>query len=219
MALSCQAKLRDPSIEDKTVLFSSRKCSNLTKKVRKAIYPQLGLRRAARYHLHRLSRISATPHSIALGFATGTFISFTPLVGFHLLLAAAIAFLLRGNIVASAVGTLVGNPLTFPFIWLATYNLGAALLGERLRSEVEIAGFNGGDLLATSDPLTWFERLRESLSPVFWPMMAGGVPLGILAGAICYWIVRFSTRTLQSQRKRRATIGEHVEPGREIVGG
>jgi uncharacterized protein (DUF2062 family) len=32
-----------------------------------------------------------------LGFAVGVFVSFTPFVGFHLLLASIGAFLLRGN--------------------------------------------------------------------------------------------------------------------------
>jgi uncharacterized protein (DUF2062 family) len=40
------------------------------------------------------------------------------------------AFLLRANVVASAIGTLIGNPLTFPFIWLSSYKLGTALLND-----------------------------------------------------------------------------------------
>ncbi|WP_295813364.1 DUF2062 domain-containing protein, partial [uncultured Nitratireductor sp.] len=34
------------------------------------------------------------------------------------------------RIVAAALGTMVGNPVTFPFIWLATFETGKFLLGE-----------------------------------------------------------------------------------------
>lgn len=187
--------------------FSSRQRSSRGKKMRSAIWPRLGLQRAALYHWRRLFRISASAHSVALGFGTGVFISFTPLVGFHLLLAAIAAFLLRGNIVASAIGTVIGNPLTFPFIWFGTYNLGAALLGERPKSGVEIAALD--DSLTSENPLGLFEGLTASLAPVFWPMMAGGVPLGILAGIACYCIVYFSTKAF---RKRREAIKKNSAP-------
>ena len=71
--------------------------------------------------LIRLKRLQGTPYSIATGFACGVAISFTPFIGFHMILAALTAWLIRGNIIASAIGTIVGNPWTFPFIWLAVF--------------------------------------------------------------------------------------------------
>ena len=174
----------------------------------RAIWPRLGLRRAALYHWRRLFRISASAHSIALGFAAGVFMSFTPLVGFHLLLAAIAAFVLRSSIVASAVGTVIGNPLTFPLIWYATYNLGAVLLGEQPKSEVEIGALENS--LIAEDPLGLFEGLTASLAPIFWPMMAGSVPLGTLAGVACYCMVYCSTKAF---RKRREAIKTTVHEG------
>ena len=32
-----------------------------------------------------------------------------------------VAFVIRGNLIASMIGTAVGNPFTFPFIWLTIY--------------------------------------------------------------------------------------------------
>ena len=40
-----------------------------------------------------------------------------------------IAYIVRANIVAAAIGTVAGNPWTFPFIWLWTYWLGRKILG------------------------------------------------------------------------------------------
>ena len=36
---------------------------------------------------------------------------------FHILLAMLLALLIRGNLIASGIGTVVGNPWTFPLIW------------------------------------------------------------------------------------------------------
>ena len=57
---------------------------------------------------------------VAAGVAAGAFTSFTPFMGLHFLFAALFAWAIRGNLLASALGTFVGNPLTFPFIWAAT---------------------------------------------------------------------------------------------------
>ena len=117
-------------------MFLRRKSPGFWLRVRNVIWPKMGLSRAWRYLVHRMARLKASPHTIALGFAAGAFASFTPFVGLHFIIAGLIAFALRSSILASAIGTVVGNPLTFPFIWLATYNVGAALLGREAKGEV-----------------------------------------------------------------------------------
>ena len=76
--------------------------------------PRGGWSRAAQYVVHRLSRLPDPPHRIARGIFAGVFISFTPFFGFHFLGAAAIAWSLRGNILAALLATFFGNPLTTP---------------------------------------------------------------------------------------------------------
>ena len=51
-------------------------------------------------------------------------VSFSPFIGFHFLLAILFAYLLRGNLIAALIGTFVGNPFTFPFIWIFIYKVG-----------------------------------------------------------------------------------------------
>lgn len=51
--------------------------------------------------------------------------SFTPFIGFHFVLAAAVTMMMCSNLIASAVGTVVGNPITFPFIWIALLSRGS----------------------------------------------------------------------------------------------
>ena len=87
-----------------------------------------GMRRAG-YLWRRMMRLHATPHEIALGCAAGVFAAFTPFLGFQMLLAGAIAFVLRVNVPAALLGTFAGNPLSWPAIWAASYVAGAWTLG------------------------------------------------------------------------------------------
>ena len=71
-----------------------------------------------------------TSGSIAIGVASGVAASFLPFIGLHFLIAALIALLLRGNVLASAIGTFFGNPWTFLFIWVSDYRVGLWLLQQ-----------------------------------------------------------------------------------------
>ena len=99
--------------------------------VKEWFWPSSGWGRTAQYIGHRVVRIPDTPASIAAGLAFGASISFTPFIGLHLAFSIGITWALRANLVAAAIGTLVGNPWTFPFIWAATYRLGAIVMGLR----------------------------------------------------------------------------------------
>ena len=63
--------------------------------------------------MRKLDSLKGTPREIANGFATGVAMSFTPFVGFHLLLSLAVARLAGQNGIAAALGTIAGNPWTF----------------------------------------------------------------------------------------------------------
>ena len=76
------------------------------------------LKRASLFYFLKLIRVKDSVDKLAIGFACGAMVSFTPFIGFHFFLAIIFAFILRGNIVASLIGTFIGNPFTFPFIWI-----------------------------------------------------------------------------------------------------
>ena len=92
--------------------------------------PRKGWRRAVDYIIHRVKRLPDTPHKIATGLAIGVFCSFTPFFGLHIFLAALLAYLLKGNIVAALLGTFFGNPITWPFIAAFSVKLGQIILGQ-----------------------------------------------------------------------------------------
>lgn len=193
------------------MILKRRKSIGLWRRVRNFFWPEIGFNRAAKYMSHKVNRISGSPHAIALGFAAGAFASFTPMVGFHFVLAALIAWMVGANLLASAIGTSVGNPLTFPFIWIATHNVGSFLLGQEGRHDIALAAPAGGVRLMLSEPGAFFAELWATLEPVFWPMCVGALPLGLTFGAICYFglkpaITRYKIRRARIREKRMAEL-------------
>ena len=172
------------------MLFRRRKRSTHIERARLWVWPRVSWRRSTLYYIKRILRLSATPYAIAAGCGIGAFVSFTPFIGFHIATAVALAWIIRGNLIAAVIGTSVGNPLTFPLIWASTYELGYAILsGEQ----------------AAAPPLgrPFLERSIENLSPIVKTMSVGSLPLGFLAGLVVYAIVYKSVAAYQANRRKR----------------
>ena len=107
--------------------------------VLEAFWPRGGWGRAVRYIGLRVNRLPDPPHRIARGVFAGVFTTFTPFYGLHFVLAAAIALVLRGNLLAAVLSTFFGNPLTYVPIGVISMKTGYWLLGLEHDSE----GFPG----------------------------------------------------------------------------
>ncbi len=174
------------------MLLGRRDPESWTGKVRVWLWPRRSWSRSMRYVAQRLRRLRATPHKIALGCACGVFASFTPYIGGHIIIGGFLAWITRSSLIAAALGTFVGNPLTFPVIWLATYHLGSWVLGQPSSAE-DI------NLSASIFDYSW-----HRLWPLVKPMTVGGIPLGILAGSTTYFIVRKLSETYRTKSRKRA---------------
>ena len=171
------------------MLFRRRDPEHRLTRLRVGLLPRRNYARSMRYYGKRIIRLRASPHAIAAGVAAGTFASFTPLMGFHFILSFAVAFAVRGSMIAAALGTAVGNPLTFPAIWASTLAFGRWLLG--IDGGAEGAEFGQA----------WAEQGFAALwEPFVMPMLVGGVPLGLLAGAVAYAVTRFAVAAFQTRR-------------------
>jgi len=176
------------------MLFRRRKPADFAERLRIFLWPRRSFRRSVRYYIKRALRLTATPHAIAAGIAAGAFASFTPFMGFHFMIAAALAWVIRGNIIASALGTGVGNPLTFPFIWASTMELGRLILYGRHPGEV--APLHLGRAL-------WHLDLHDIWQPLLLPMSIGGLILGAVAGVLFYAVTWWTVSAFQQQRRNR----------------
>jgi uncharacterized protein (DUF2062 family) len=159
---------------------------------------------ALRVAAHRLSRLRASPHEIALGCAVGAFVSVTPLLGVQTLLAALLAALLRASIPAAVIGTFFGNPLSWPFIWVSTYAMGLRIIG--LEAAFDPVGIERSVLLVWHALIERSPQVIDATAALLWPllipMLAGSLPLGLLVGAIVYYISR---NVVRAWRLRRIT--------------
>ncbi len=165
-------------------------------RIRNFVWPRMGLRRYAIYIKNKVLRLSASPHAIAAGFASGAAVSIFPFIGFHFLLGFVLAFCVRGSMLAAALGTAVGNPLTFPIFFSATYQVGNALLG--------FAGWSGESSSPGADSASGFMASSiTALLPLIKAMTVGAVPLSIVAFAACYFPIRSLVRHFQEARRQR----------------
>jgi uncharacterized protein len=187
------------------MLFKRRQQPGFWQRFRLWLWPRVSFRRSWRYFLKRILRLSGTPYAIAMGAAVGVGIAFTPLLGFHYLLTFSIAWLLGGNMIAGAIASSIGNPLTFPMIWASTYQLGRFIL----------EGVHRNPPVRLESEIT-HKSLVEIL-PLIEPMMVGAIPLGIAAGALVYLIVYNAVSSYQAARRRRLQ-GRRGEPPMAGVG-
>ena len=181
------------------MLFRRRKKPPLADRLREFFWPRKGFTRPARYLAKRILRLSASPHAVAAGVAAGTFSAFTPLLGFHVLLALALAYLTAGNLLAAALATTIANPLTIPLIALATFRVGEAVLGIQSGQAV-----TAGELFDMLEHL----ELSELWRPVLRPMLAGAALLGACFAAIAYGVTRLAVRSFKTRRHARLVARE-----------
>ena len=153
---------------------------------------EIGLKRTfGRYMqklFYKLKSIKASPYSIAAGCACGVAISFTPFVGFHLALATITAFIIRGNIFASWVGTVAGNPWTFAFIWPTTLYTGRKLLGLEHSPKTDFTQIF--DNFFHSAINFDFKAMEADVWPVIYPMMIGSIPYYIIVWGLSYYFIK-----------------------------
>lgn len=171
-------------------MFARRRKRDFRQSVRHAVWPKRGHRRSATYLWHRLMRLSASPHQVAAGAAAGAFAAFSPLIGLHVFIGLGLAWILRGNLVAAAIATLVANPLTLPIMLTADYELGRLLLG------------GSGSDTGASDVAVETLALAH-LWPLLGPMLAGWAVLGIAGAAVTYACVRPAVQRVRSRRRTK----------------
>lgn len=157
-----------------------------------------------RYWLAKIKRLKGTPQSVAKGIACGVAVSFTPFVGAHFVLAMSSAWILRGNVVAAALGTAFGNPWTFPFIWISVLYTGKKMLG---RGYEGIADVNFTTLFSNAFKAVVnfdFSVFWSDIWPILYPMIVGCVPYVLIS----WWLSYIPIRNILEKRKRKLQKGE-----------
>jgi uncharacterized protein (DUF2062 family) len=138
--------------------------------------------------LWRLNRRSV-PRGVALGLFVGVIIPFM-----HTFVAALLAIPARANVAVAALLTLVVNPLTIPFMYIAAYRIGAWELN------------NDANLVSRAAAERFSSELGRML---FWvhhatgPIAVGVLTLAASAALIGYLAARLAWTLRSSRRWRR----------------
>ena len=153
---------------------------------------------------------------VAAAIALGVGIGFSPFLGFHLVLALGLATLLRWNRLDAALGTLVGNPWTFPPVFALGYRLGRVLLHH---DPHRVPPMNWNALLHSH--IGWVLHPLQTARLVFGPrafiprlhaFLLGTTVLAILIGAATYFL---ALAALQIYHRRHPRVAVRAARRRE----
>lgn len=194
------------------MVFRRRDRRPILRAVADFFWPRGGWGRAFLYVKHRVRRLPDSPERIARGIWAGVFTTFTPFYAFHFIVAALIARIMNGNILAALSGTFFGNPLTYVPIGVASLQTGHWLLGTEYQEvDKSLVGkfFDAGkDLkdnlfaLFMDQPADW-QGLYLFYDEVFFPYMVGGVIPGAITATVCYVLSLPVIRAYQQHRRTR----------------
>jgi uncharacterized protein (DUF2062 family) len=143
-------------------------------------------RALVRKWMEALLHIHDSPKRTAAAFALGVFFGFSPFLGFHTVLALAVAFIFNLNRVA----VLLGVYSNLPWIIAAWYGLttaaGAWMLGTKLPPRF---GHRVVELFSLSlFHVDFWRRMAHDMRPLFWPYFVGSLLGATVLCALAYWL-------------------------------
>jgi uncharacterized protein len=192
------------------LIFKRRDPKPTLRALAELVWPRGGWTRAFHYVKHRMRRLPDSPERIARGIWAGVFTCFTPLYGLHFVIAALVAQMMRGNILAALMGTFFGNPLTYLPIGLTALSTGHWILGTEVDRE-DHRSFGGKFIDAGRDlqdnfiaiftpaKMDW-SGLVVFFQEIFYPYLIGGILPGIVCATVCYYL---AVPVLHAYQKRR----------------
>lgn len=144
------------------------------------------------FHLNR--------RSVAGAAAIGVFTAFLP-IPMQMVVAAALAIVVRVNLILAVVVVWISNPFTMGPMLYAGYQTGALFTGQRIEQE----------------PFEWrLEWFWDNFAQVWQPLILGSVLLGLLAGGASYLVVHLLWRAYVyrqlAHRARRALRDKRMPP-------
>jgi len=142
---------------------------------------------------YRLVTLKSSPRKIALGFAVGVFLSYTPTFGFQTVLALSVATLLRVNPIATVVGTYVTNFFTVGPIYLLCYQVGRFVLGMQ----------SGNADMSQTDAGWSILRLAKAGLGWLGIEMLGAAILGVITAVPAYFLSLFGVIRYRTARLNR----------------
>lgn len=172
-------------------MFRRKKPKRTIAALRDMIWPRMGWQRVFSYWHHRVFRGNDSTYKIAAGLAVGAAVSFSPFVGFHIILSIVLARLLRANWIAAALGTAWGNPWTFPFLFTSSYVTGAKMLrATGTGADVTLPEYIDFEYII-GQPKEFFLYLLGHPVELLLPMTLGSLVVGTVFWVFAYCLLYY----------------------------
>jgi hypothetical protein len=168
-----------------------------------------------KYQLYLLvksfKQLRGDPHSISLGMAIGIFVAITPTMPFHTVLALGIAFLLRASKPAAYIGIWFCNPVTMPFLYLASYKAGIVMLPKCSTEFTDVMALvrtlQDGDI-DFLDRWGYLVQFIKDEIDVLIALNLGGLVLAIGPSVAAYFITHRIMVRVQAAKARNLKSGQ-----------
>ncbi|NOX35380.1 MAG: DUF2062 domain-containing protein [Deltaproteobacteria bacterium] len=144
------------------------------------------------FFVEKIKKLNGDPHYVAFGMAIGVFVSITPTIPFHTILAVTLAILLKASKPAALIGVWVSNPFTVVFLYLASYKVGHFFFGNSMQAlkSIEVLIHHLETDIDFSQKIIYFTEFIKTKIKTFMIMTAGGALIGLPSGLVAYFITR-----------------------------
>lgn len=147
--------------------------------------------------LHNPNLFHLNRHSVSVAFFWGIFIALLPIPG-QMPVAAVAALIFRCNLPISVALVWITNPLTMPFFFFLTYQVGRVILQS--------------EPLLVQPELTW-DWLANEFGHLWKPLLTGSIISGLVFGTLGYfgmqlywrWHVRLNWEKRKKKRIHKAS--------------
>ena len=157
---------------------------------------QIAIRRARRFVFKTILHADDPPWRLALGAAIGIFVTFTPTVGFQMLLVVFLAWLFRANKAIGLPIVWISNPATIVPIFYACYVIGRVIL------QSEPIGMEWWNALS-EPPMGWWPKVSfywMRLMDIAAPLWVGCLFVATVLGYITYYATYHAIRWYRLRR-------------------
>jgi uncharacterized protein (DUF2062 family) len=155
------------------------------------------------FFIYRVLHVDDTPHRIALGVAIGMFVTWTPTIGFQMILTVLICWLVRANKAVGVPFVWLSNPLTIVPIYYPNYVVGCWFVGG------DFADFDFIEAMTRELPagwwakiIAWWSNMGQALWRVFVPLWVGSIIVGLIIGVMTYPLVYWAVVAYRRHRHR-----------------
>lgn len=161
----------------------------------------------------KIVKNDGTPHSLAMGLAIGVFAGFIVPTGGQIIIAIALAWLLRCSKILAVMGTLITNPWTGPIFIPIECWIGGLLLGYDL-SLPEITRQFGTLMTEPS-----FESLKNIGMELIFSLLLGGAVFSVIFSIPTYYLALACVKIYRRRKELKLKLKETLLKKMHLDGG